>query len=64
MANEVEIRYSINPMVIVKKALNKCNEYLLYLNLIDPMTEEIQAQIDELRRKIQKYRVRGIFESF
>ena len=28
------------------------------------MTEEIQAQIDELRGKIKKYGVRGIFESF
>ena len=46
MVNDVEIRYSINPMVTVKMDLNKCNEDLLGMILIDPMTEEIQAKID------------------
>ena len=48
MVNDVEICYSTNPMVTVKMDLNKCNEDLLDLILIDPMTKEIQAQIDEL----------------
>ena len=64
MVNDVEINYSTDPMVTVKMDLNKCNEDLLDMILIDPMTEEIQAPIDELRRKIQKYGVKGIFESF
>ena len=64
MVNDVEICYSTDPMVNVKMDFNKCNEYLLDIILIDPMTEEIQAQIDELRRKIIKYGVRSIFESF
>ena len=51
MVNHIEIRYSTDPMVTVKMALNKCNEDLALI-LIDPMTEEIQAQIDELKRKI------------
>ena len=46
MANEVVIRYSIDLIVTVKMNLNKCNEDLLDLILIDPMTEEIQAQIE------------------
>ena len=41
-------------MVTVKMDLNKCNEDLLDLILIDPMPKEVQAQIDELRRKIKK----------
>ena len=64
MVNEEEIDYSTDPTDTVKIALKKCNRGLLDLILIDPMTKEIQAQIDELRRKIKKYRVRGIFESF
>ena len=54
MVSDVEIRYSTDPMVTMKMALNKCNDDLLDLISIDPMTEEIQAQIDELRRKIKK----------
>ena len=53
MVNDIEICYSIDPMVTVKMDLNKCNEELLGMILINPMTEEIQAQIDELRRKIK-----------
>lgn len=53
--NEVVIRYSTDPMVTVKMDLNKCNEDILDLILIDQMIEEIQAQIDELNRKIKKY---------
>ena len=40
-------------MVTVKMDFNKCNEDLLDLILIDPTTEELQAHIDELRRKIK-----------
>ena len=59
MVNEVEIRYSTDPMVTVKIDLNKCNEYLLDIILIEPVIEEIQAQIDELRRKIKNMQGKG-----
>ena len=64
MFNDVEIYYSTIPTDTVKLDLKKCNQDLLDLILIDPMTQEIQEQIDELRRKIKKYGVRGIFEIF
>ena len=63
MVNEEEIDYSTDSTDTMKLALKKCNQDL-DLILIDPMTEEIKAQIDELRRKTKKYGVWGIFESF
>lgn len=53
--DDVEIYYSTDPMDTVKLALKKCSQDLFDMILIDPMTEEIQAQIDELRRNIKKY---------
>ena len=48
----------------MKRDLKKCNQDLLDLILIYPVTEEIQAQIDELNEKIIRYGIRDIFESF
>ena len=58
MVNDIEIRYSTNPMVIVKMDLNKCNEDLLDLILIYLVIEEIKEQIEELNENIIRYGVR------
>ena len=64
MVNDEDIYYSTNPKATVKWDLKKCNQDLLDLILIYPVTKEIQEQIDELNEKIMRYGVRGIFESF
>ena len=64
MVNDIDIYYSTNPKATVKWDLKKCNQDLLDVILIYPMTEEIQAQINELNEKIIRYGVRGIFEIF
>ena len=48
MVNDVDIYNSTDPKDTMKRALKTCNQDLLDLILIDPLTEEIQAQIDEL----------------
>ena len=64
MVSEEDILYSIEPMETVKKALENSNQELLRLIVIRPRTEEIKARIDDLRKKIEQYRVSDIFEIF
>jgi hypothetical protein len=58
---EEEIFYSTNPMETVRKALKRENIELLGLISRRPMTEEINARINELKAQIHSYGVSGIF---
>ena len=51
-------------METMKKDLKNSNQELLILIVIRPMIEEIKTRIDDLRKKIEQYRVSDIFEIF
>ena len=52
VVTEEDIFYSIDLIKTVKKDLKMCNQELLALIKIRPMTEEIKARISDLRQTI------------